>query len=182
MPEHTNKQPPLVKPHLKHHVETSEDESKMVMGARGGDISYPVKAGLSQGLEAATVNSSKISFGTISGIANTNTVWDGKSGISSSVIVSSTNTPNYIYDEDKFLTDLKKHVDSTYGAHYAQGGIQTVEYIMANATTLDYLIGNAIKYLQRYGKKEGFNQIDLLKAVHYIMMMAKYSEQIKNKG
>lgn len=84
----------------------------------------------------------------------------------------------YKYNEDVFLDAIKKHVDSTYSAHYS-GGIQTAEFIMSNADSLDYLKGNVFKYIQRYGKKEGANPTDLYKAAHYILMMLHYTQQGK---
>lgn len=86
------------------------------------------------------------------------------------------------YSEDKFLKELEEHIKNTYLSHYS-GGIQTTEFIMSNATTLDYLKGNIIKYVQRYGKKKGYNKEDLYKMIHYIMMMSHYStnKEMNNK-
>lgn len=88
--------------------------------------------------------------------------------------------PDYKYDEPSFINNLLTHIDYTYNSHYS-GGIQVVEYIMSNAETLDYLKGNAIKYIHRYGKKNGHNDEDLYKAIHFIIMMAKYAETVDNK-
>ena len=35
----------------------------------------------------------------------------------------------------------------------------------------DFCQANAIKYLCRYGKKDGKNRKDLLKAIHYIVLL-----------
>ncbi len=35
----------------------------------------------------------------------------------------------------------------------------------------DFCQANAIKYLARYGKKAGKNRKDLLKAIHYIILL-----------
>jgi hypothetical protein len=35
----------------------------------------------------------------------------------------------------------------------------------------DFCQANAIKYLARYGKKNGKNRKDLLKAIHYIVLL-----------
>lgn len=96
-------------------------------------------------------------------------------------IVPSINGPHiipYKYSEPEFLDLAKRHIDLTYGAHYS-GKIQTVEYIMSHATTLDYLKGSAIKYIDRFGKKNGKNEEDLFKAVHYLAMMMHYSRRIE---
>lgn len=84
----------------------------------------------------------------------------------------------YKYSEDEFLRELQAHVDSTYTSHYG-GQIQPVEFIMSNAETLDYLKGNVVKYIYRFGKKDGSNRKDLMKACHFIMMMARYGDKEK---
>lgn len=83
---------------------------------------------------------------------------------------------DYKYSEDTFLMELSTHIKGTYKGHYS-GGIQTVEYVMSNASTLDYLSGNVLKYVLRYGKKGGYNKEDLYKAVHFLMMMAHYAAE-----
>jgi len=88
---------------------------------------------------------------------------------------------DYKYNEKEFMKEAKNHIDSTYQNHYS-GGVQVVEYIMSNAETLDYLKGNAIKYIHRYGKKNGYNDVDLYKAIHYLAMMAKYADEMKLKN
>jgi len=54
------------------------------------------------------------------------------------------------------------------GHHYSRMKIQPVEFIVAN--DIDYLTGNAIKYLCRY-KHKGQPYTDLLKAQHYVEML-----------
>lgn len=81
------------------------------------------------------------------------------------------------YEEDKFLKELEKHIKNTYSEHYS-GSIQPAEFIMSNADTLDYLRGNVIKYAFRYGRKNGYDNKDLFKAIHFMMMMAKYSKDM----
>ena len=44
----------------------------------------------------------------------------------------------------------------------------------------DFCQANAIKYLCRYGKKAGKNRKDLLKAIHYIVLLMS-SEDKDNK-
>lgn len=83
----------------------------------------------------------------------------------------------YKYSEEAFINVLKEHVDRTYTSHYS-GQIQPIEFIMSNAQTLDYLKGNAVKYIYRYGKKNGNNPEDLMKACHFIMMMMHYGDKI----
>lgn len=95
-------------------------------------------------------------------------------------ITFSYNTADFKYSEPEFTLKAMEHITKTNSAHYS-GGVQTVEFIMSNATTLDYLKGCAIKYIQRYGKKEGNNPVDLYKAVHYIMMMNHFSDKLSKE-
>ena len=77
----------------------------------------------------------------------------------------------YKYNEDKAITDLVDYVNSTYGQHYVNKGIQVVD-VWESMGTLDTTARDtAIKYLARYGRKEGKNKKDLLKAIHYIILM-----------
>lgn len=48
--------------------------------------------------------------------------------------------------------------------HYTQGGIEPIDYILAN--DLDFLIGNVVKYVTRYKFKNGLE--DLKKAEYYL--------------
>ena len=41
----------------------------------------------------------------------------------------------------------------------------------------DFCQANAIKYLCRYGKKDGKNRKDLLKAIHYIVLLMSSEDQ-----
>jgi hypothetical protein len=78
---------------------------------------------------------------------------------------------SYKYNEDKLLQELKEYVDSTYSQHYAQGKIQTTEFIIDNGHGIGHTVGNIIKYAQRYGKKAGRNRKDIQKILHYALIM-----------
>jgi hypothetical protein len=41
----------------------------------------------------------------------------------------------------------------------------------------DFCQANAIKYLARFGKKNGRNRADLLKAVHYIVLLMNSEDE-----
>jgi len=77
----------------------------------------------------------------------------------------------YRYDEDRSLEELKNYVDSTYGEHYARTRIQTGEYLEGLNIGSDFYRGNIIKYASRYGVKGGKNKKDLLKILHYALML-----------
>ncbi len=55
------------------------------------------------------------------------------------------------------------------GTHYKSMVIQPSEFI--NRNNIPFAEGNAIKYLCRFGKKDGRNRKDLLKAIHYIVLL-----------
>jgi hypothetical protein len=60
------------------------------------------------------------------------------------------------------------------GSHYKDMPIQPVEFIHANA--LGYFEGNVIKYISRWRKKGGMD--DLRKAKHYVELLIEL--EIKN--
>ena len=79
---------------------------------------------------------------------------------------------SYKYAEDKILADLKEHLDKTYTEHYATDdrGIECFDAWIALGDSTPTFRNTAIKYLWRYGKKNGNNKKDLMKALHYIFM------------
>ena len=79
----------------------------------------------------------------------------------------------YSYSEGEIIQKIIEHIKSTYGQHYVapESGVQTLDFLMEVCETSDFMRSNAIKYLARFGKKEGKNPKDLLKAVHYIVLM-----------
>ena len=56
------------------------------------------------------------------------------------------------------------------GDHYKDMAIEPSEFIYRNK--LNWLVGNAIKYLCRYDKKHGENDLD--KAIHYIELLKEW--------
>jgi hypothetical protein len=78
---------------------------------------------------------------------------------------------NYKYKEDETLTELKAYIDKTYGEHYSRTQFQSSEFIFDNGHGVGFCVGNIMKYAQRYGKKKGYNRDDLLKIIHYAVML-----------
>ena len=78
--------------------------------------------------------------------------------------------PQYRYNEEQILNELKAYVDKTYDAHYSHNKFQATEFIMDSGHGEGFCIGNVMKYAQRYGKKQGRNRNDLFKIVHYGIM------------
>lgn len=86
---------------------------------------------------------------------------------------------NFKYGEDKIVAELQEYLDSTYAGHYVAGGerIQTFDIWNALDVAGPVCQGTAIKYLMRYGRKAGFNKKDLLKAMHYIILLWHYTQE-----
>ena len=74
---------------------------------------------------------------------------------------------DYKYGEDKILVELLKYIDSTYDEHYSKNKFQATEFIIDSGHGEGFCIGNIMKYVQRYGKKNGKDRRDLLKVIHY---------------
>ena len=78
----------------------------------------------------------------------------------------------YKYEEDEALQKVLEYINSTYGQHYiGNGEVQTVDFWESLGSLESTARDTAIKYLARYGKKGGRNEKDLLKAIHYIVLM-----------
>jgi hypothetical protein len=80
---------------------------------------------------------------------------------------------NYKYAEDRIIADFATYIDQTYGEHYHTGSEENISCFdawgalgSASTTARD----TAIKYLWRYGKKNGNNKADLMKTLHYVIL------------
>ena len=82
------------------------------------------------------------------------------------------NTSKYKYNEDRAMEAIQAYVNSTYGQHYVgDGDVQTVDFWRSLGSLETTSRDTAIKYLARYGKKGGKNRKDLLKTIHYVILM-----------
>ena len=75
------------------------------------------------------------------------------------------------FNEDEALKTLQSYIESTYDGHYSMNKIQSTEFIFDAGHGEGFCLGNIIKYAQRYGKKEGRNKQDLLKILHYAVIL-----------
>ena len=87
--------------------------------------------------------------------------------------------PNYIFNEDKALKEIAEYIDNTYTQHYAQNKYQSTDFIVDSGHGEGFCVGNCIKYLQRYGKKEGKNRKDILKVIHYAIILLDVNSKEK---
>ena len=80
------------------------------------------------------------------------------------------------YNEEAILKEISEYVLSTYSQHYVgNGGYQTIDVWDTLGSVESTCRDTAIKYLMRFGKKGGKNKKDLLKAVHYIVLLMHFS-------
>lgn len=83
----------------------------------------------------------------------------------------------YRYNEDVYLQNIMKYLSGTYGEHYVAKDIQVIDIWESLDSLESTARDTAIKYLCRYGKKDGKNRKDLLKAIHYIILMMYASDR-----
>lgn len=77
----------------------------------------------------------------------------------------------YKFNEVALLDHLRDYIDKTYDEHYSTSKIQTTEFIIDQGYGVGFCAGNVLKYTNRYGKKEGFNRKDILKSLHYALIL-----------
>jgi predicted ATP-dependent protease len=81
------------------------------------------------------------------------------------------NNLKYKYDEGKIIADFKAYIDKTYSQHYqTENNVQCFDAWIALDDATPTFRNTAMKYLWRYGKKNGNNKDDLLKVLHYTIM------------
>lgn len=79
---------------------------------------------------------------------------------------------NYKFSEDRLLQEFKEYIDNTYrSGHYSRSQFQATEFIVDSGHGVGFCVGNVMKYAQRYGRKDGFNRKDLLKILHYALIL-----------
>jgi len=88
----------------------------------------------------------------------------------------------YRYNEEVLIKELSSYVDSTYLQHYSLNSFQATEFIIDSGHGEGFCIGNILKYAQRYGKKGGKNRADLMKVLHYALMMVHVHDKEVNNS
>ena len=84
------------------------------------------------------------------------------------------------YKEDESIKALQDYISTTYGGHYTskENNVQTLDLIESVGDAESFCPSNAIKYLSRYDKK-GQAKRDILKALHYSLLLYHFSGQLK---
>lgn len=85
------------------------------------------------------------------------------------------------YNEDMILKYIENYIAATYGQHYVgQHGVQVVDVWKSLDVDEDAFRSNIMKYAMRYKYKDGNNLKDLMKIIHYTILLIdrNHSEEI----
>ena len=89
---------------------------------------------------------------------------------------------NYFkYHEEEILRDIEEYVSATYRGHYTGDtheyrNVQTIDLMAARSLASGFCQSNILKYGSRYGSKDGRNKKDLLKVIHYAMLLLHFDD------
>ena len=83
------------------------------------------------------------------------------------------------YHEKEILRDIEEYVSSTYQGHYTGTKhefrkVQTLDLMAARDIAPQFCQANILKYGSRYGSKNGKNKTDLMKVIHYAMLLLHF--------
>ena len=87
----------------------------------------------------------------------------------------------YKYHEAQIIQDIEDYVSSTYNGHYTGDtheyrNVQTIDLMAARSLASSFCQSNILKYGSRYGSKDGKNKKDLMKVIHYAMLLLHFDE------
>ena len=87
----------------------------------------------------------------------------------------------YKYHEEEILKDIESYVSGTYRGHYTGDtheyrNVQTLDLMAARSLASAFCQSNILKYGSRYGSKDGKEKKDLLKVIHYAMLLLHFDE------
>jgi hypothetical protein len=81
------------------------------------------------------------------------------------------------YNEENILNEICDYIKSTYSQHYVgKNNIQTIDVWESLGSVDTSTRDAALKYLMRYGKKDGYNKKDILKAIHFMILMWHFTQ------
>jgi len=83
------------------------------------------------------------------------------------------------YNEAEILKDIQEYVSCTYRSHYTARepgfrDIQTIDLMAAKDLASAFCQANILKYGSRYGSKDGKSKQDLMKVIHYAMLLLHF--------
>tara|TARA_R100000322_G_scaffold65992_1_gene41236 strand:- start:7 stop:288 length:282 start_codon:yes stop_codon:yes gene_type:complete len=76
----------------------------------------------------------------------------------------------YKFKEDETIKDIEVYINNTYSQHYSNGKYQATDMIIDSGYGEGFCIGNIMKYAMRFGKKNGKDNKDLMKIIHYAII------------
>jgi len=87
------------------------------------------------------------------------------------------NNGRWKYNEDVILKEVTEYLGMTYRSHYTsqESKTQTLDLIEGIGDAEPFCRSNAIKYLSRFGKKDGKSKQDILKAIHYCILLYHFA-------
>ena len=88
---------------------------------------------------------------------------------------------NYKFNENNSLKELRDYIDATYDGHYSTDKYQATDMIIDAGHGEGFCMGNIMKYAKRYGRKNGKDKKDLMKILHYGIIML-YIREMDNNG
>ena len=80
------------------------------------------------------------------------------------------------YNEEEIIKEIAEYVQNTYGEHYSEGDVQTLDFIEACGDAEAFCRSNILKYASRYDKK-GTPRKAILKIIHYAMLLLHFSDK-----
>ena len=85
------------------------------------------------------------------------------------------------YHEEEILKDIQEYVSGTYQGHYTGKShefrnVQTIDLMASKELASGFCQANILKYGSRYGNKDGRNKKDLMKVIHYAMLLLHFDE------
>ena len=88
---------------------------------------------------------------------------------------------HFKYHEEEILNDIEEYVSATYRGHYTGNtheyrNVQTIDLMAARDIASGFCQANILKYGSRYGSKDGRNKKDLLKVIHYAMLLLHFDD------
>ena len=83
------------------------------------------------------------------------------------------------YHEEEILKDIEEYVSRTYQGHYTgksheYRNVQTIDLMASKELASGFCQANILKYGSRYGNKAGRNKKDLMKVIHYAMLLLHF--------
>jgi hypothetical protein len=84
------------------------------------------------------------------------------------------------YRENDTLAVVRDYINGTYKGHYTnpdeeENSVQTLDLLKSIGTAAPFCQSNIIKYASRFGKKNGADRLDLLKVIHYAILLYYFS-------